>query len=65
MHHSLALARFKNAAETCNARENGSESDGIEELGQSYDGWRLTYHGYDFLALRAACMAQPHLLDYR
>ncbi|CAK9039661.1 unnamed protein product [Durusdinium trenchii] len=21
--------------------------------GQSYDGWRLTYHGYDFLALRA------------
>jgi len=20
--------------------------------GQSYDGWRLTYHGYDFLALR-------------
>eukprot|EP00931_Biecheleriopsis_adriatica_P073329 TRINITY_DN47636_c0_g1_i1.p1 TRINITY_DN47636_c0_g1~~TRINITY_DN47636_c0_g1_i1.p1 ORF type:complete len:491 (+),score=126.02 TRINITY_DN47636_c0_g1_i1:61-1533(+) len=21
--------------------------------GQSYDGWRMTYHGYDFLALRA------------
>ncbi|CAJ1328427.1 unnamed protein product [Effrenium voratum] len=21
--------------------------------GQAYDGWRLTYHGYDFLALRA------------
>lgn len=24
--------------------------------GQSYDGWRLTYHGYDFLALRVSCL---------